>query len=305
MKLSLSSTVLGCLALLGCKPAHDEVGSAREALQAALSERDPARVAQTARMAGAFEGQEPALDRLLGDALANVLMRPSEGLKLLEKNPARGNPEWQTAISSAAMRTGESAVFTTILELTDATPFMPTPDLLAWTATQALADPKIDVHTLRARSEDCVLFDAHPPRGRRTVDQPAPADLGDVLFKLGAERVVLGRAGTPTDPAPSTGRGLQPCRTGRLFPGHVFPEPLPRHLTMSISAGGRGLHLSVRPEADDAWVFASTRAVEASKVVAESRRVSRGGDANPSFLPLVLAGEAPMDAPMDAPTPAE
>ena len=295
MKLSLPRTFIGCVMIMGCRsdPGNDEVDSARRALRAALVDRDQAQVTQTARAAGVHEGKDPALDRLLGDALANVLMRPSQGLKMLEENPARGDEEWETAILSAAMRTGETAVFMTILEQTSATPFIPSPDLVAWTSAQALTDPKINVHTLRDRAADCTLFDAHPTRGRRTVDQPAPADLGEVLYQLGAERVVLGRAHTATDPKPSSGRGLQPCHTGRLFPGPALPKPLPRHLTVSMSVGEHRLHLSIRPEADAAWVFGSTQASMASQVVAESRRVSQGATAQADYLHSVLAGAPP------------
>ena len=246
-----------------------------------------------AREASAFEGQDPTLDRLLGDALANVLMRPSAGIELLEKNPARDNKDWVTAIGSAAMRTGELAVLTTILESAGAPALETTPDLLAWTASHALSDPGIDLDTLRERDADCDLFDAHPTRGRRTVDQPAPANFGELLYQLGADRVVLGRAPASTDPAPDSGRGLQPCRTGRLFVGHDWPEPLPRHLTLSMSVDGHRLHLSVRPEAQAPWVFASTRNVEAGEVVAEARRVSEGGAPDADFLRQRLAGELP------------
>ena len=61
---------------------------ARDALAEALTTRDPGSVSTAARAASEFEGQDPALDRMLGDALANVLMRPADGIALLRAHPA-------------------------------------------------------------------------------------------------------------------------------------------------------------------------------------------------------------------------
>jgi len=281
--------------LCACGGKDSEMHAARSALADAMSTRDPVKVSQAARQAGAFEGQDATLDRLLGDALANVLMRPNEGLVLLENHPARSikDDAWVTAIGSAAMRTGELAVLTTMLARAGTPIFDASPELLSWTATRALRDPQLNIHSLRELAADCQLFDAHPSRGRRTVDQPAPLDFPQVLQRMGADRVVLGRAETPTDPAPQSGRGLQPCQTGRLFAETAWPQPLPRHLTLSAAVDQHTLHVSVRPESGAPWVFASQRNDVAGEVVAEARRVSEGGTPDPTFLRSRLAGEQP------------
>ncbi len=278
--------------LSGCGGHSSGLTSARDRLDEAMTTRDPAQVSRAAREAGAYEGQDPTLDRLLGDALANVLMRPHEGLKILESIPARGNHDeaWATAVGSAAMRTGEQAVLSTLLARTEAPAIETSPELLSWTATRALQDPQLSIHSLRELTADCQLYDSHPSRGRRTVDQPAPHDLPQTLTKMGGDRVVLGRAETPTDPAPESGRGLQPCTTGRLFAEIEWPRPLPRHLTVSTAIAEYTLHMSVRPESGLPWVFGSTRDDIAGEVVAEARRVSEGGDPDPTFLRSRFAG---------------
>ena len=97
------------LLLIACGGMPSEGKLAAEQLNAALVRRDVAEVSAAARAADAFRGQDPALDRALGDALANVLMRPEQGLPLLKANPAPDDATWRTAMRGAAVRLGDQA----------------------------------------------------------------------------------------------------------------------------------------------------------------------------------------------------
>ena len=98
---------------LAC-PSNEPVGLPQEAVAAKsalvdeLKARDPQKVSRAAEHAAQWEGQDAHLDRLLGDALANVLMNPTDGFQLLSSNPDPGDPWWQGAVMAAASRTGDA-----------------------------------------------------------------------------------------------------------------------------------------------------------------------------------------------------
>ena len=270
-----------------------ELVSVRQSLADALVERDPQAVSTAARAAGPYQGQDLELDHLLGDAFANVLMRPAEGIALLRTRPAPGVPEWTTALESAVLRTGNAAALEVTLRETGTGP-IPAPEaLVEWMSARALRDPHISIADHRAAAADCALFDAHPSRGRRTVDQPTPPGFFDALFQLGATRVVVGRAAVPPDPAPDSGRGLQPCRTGRIWSEAAWPDPMFRHVTVAIASQTQPLFLSVRPENGQLWVFGSTRNVVAGELVARARALRKGVEPDPDWLPSRLAEDQP------------
>ena len=277
-----------------------ELESARGRLAAALQTRDVATVSDAARAASAFEGQDPALDRLIGDALANVLMRPADGLPLLAAHPDPHDPEWTRAYESAALRTSDPSVLAAARTATETTGALPTPALIAWVGAQALRDPAVSIDTLDRASAACSLWDAQPPRGRRSVDQPVSEGFFEALPQLGATTVIIGRATVPTDPAPSEGTGLQPCEYGRIWPDAAWPRPLPRHLTVAIGTPAGALYLSVQPVGGEPWVFASAQAELAGELVAHVRDVEAGTPADPRWLRDRLAA-APAAAPPPVP----
>lgn len=270
-----------------------ELRSAREALAEALTERDPERVGRAARVASTWEGQDPSLDVLLGDALANVLMQPNEGIPLLRAHADPSDPTWATALQSAVLRTGNAAALEAALRETGNPPEQVAENLVAWMATRALRDPLLSIADYQAAAEACALFDAHPTRGRRPVDQPAPAGFFEALPRMGATLVVVGRAEVPPDPPADSGKGLQPCRTGRLWPGAQWPEPLSRHVTVGIATDTYPLFLSVRPESGEPWVFASTRFDVAGELVAQVRDLTEGAVIAPDWLPTRMAQARP------------
>ena len=67
-----------------------------------------------AQQASVWEGQDARLDRMIGDALANVLMSADDGLRLLRSNPAPGDRGWREAMQGAALRTGDPVVIRSV-----------------------------------------------------------------------------------------------------------------------------------------------------------------------------------------------
>jgi hypothetical protein len=274
-----------------------ELSAARTALADALVERHPQSVSTAARAASVYEGQDPQLDHLLGDALANVLMRPSEGIPLLRKHPAPDSPTWATALESAVLRTGNVDALQAALRETDSAPIESPESLVAWMGARALRDPHLSIDDYRAAAEACALFDAHPTRGRRQVDQPVPEGFFSALPRLGATMVVVGRAEVPPDPPADSGKGMQPCRTGRVWSDAAWPDPLPRHITVGIATNTHPLFLSVQPETGEPWVFASTRSEAAGELLQQVRTLGQGKPVDADWLPSRLAVAHPIVAP--------
>ena len=93
--------------------------AARERLAQELTNRDPKKVSSAAEHAAQWEGQDAQMDRLIGDALANVLMNPIDGLRLLQNNPDVGNVAWEGALLAAASRTGDAQLMRAAWEQAD------------------------------------------------------------------------------------------------------------------------------------------------------------------------------------------
>jgi hypothetical protein len=139
-----------------------EALEAREALAAALADRqevDPEAVAAAARRAAVWKGQDGLLDVILGDALANVLMRPSEGLALLRAHPSPADPQWQRAMGGAALRTGTAAAVHAVQQEAGLPPVDAEAPGVAWLAAQALRDPALGWAELVELDADCCFFD--------------------------------------------------------------------------------------------------------------------------------------------------
>ena len=96
--------------LVACGGGSAERQSAQEALVDALTRRDPQEVSAAARRASAWEGEDPVLDGLLGDAVANVLMRPEQGWPLLMAAREVGGPAWETAALGATLRAPQGSL---------------------------------------------------------------------------------------------------------------------------------------------------------------------------------------------------
>jgi hypothetical protein len=262
--------LMGLLSAVGCRGAQR--AEAQAALAEALSGRDPARVAAAAQAAAPHQGEDPALDRLLGDALANILMRPDEGLSLLLEHPDPGDPAWRAAAGAAALRTGRGEVVGRVAaearlgDVDEGAPAIP------WLGRRALSDPAIGFADLRALLDDCALLDDQPDRGRAAIDAPLPPGLVPVARALGADRVVLGRARAPADPAPESGRGRPPCHRGVLLDVEPLESPLPRHAVLALAGAAPPfsppLYLSLTRGPDGGpWVLGSTRPDDAQALL--------------------------------------
>ena len=110
--------------------------------------------------------------RLLGDALANVLMHVADGRARLEKNPAPDSDAWVDAFLLATARTGDSDLMTeTWADL--GRPAPPFSNPVTSSMVQRLKrDPSMPLEAFEKPIFDCGLMDAQPPVGRSVSTAP-------------------------------------------------------------------------------------------------------------------------------------
>ena len=245
------------LLLIACGGMPSEGKLAAEQLNAALVRRDVAEVSAAARAADAFRGQDPALDRALGDALANVLMRPEQGLPLLKANPAPDDAAWRTALRGAAVRLGDQAEMNAAWAATGGgeISFL---HAIAETATaRARRDPAFDLSQLDRVNADCALLVTRPMLGRAALDAPARASLLDAVRALGATDLVLARPALPTDADPlASAPGPWRCGEWTMLEGESWPVNFPpRMLVMGATDGNDSVFIEARIEDGKPWVF--------------------------------------------------
>ncbi len=230
--------------------------AAREALAQALGTRDPAAVQAAVEKAVAWEGQDPALDRLLGDALANVLMHVEDGRARLRKNPDRDSDTWTNAFLLATARTGNVDLMAeTWTELGRSAPPFSNP--VTPSMVQRLKrDPAMGLEAFEKPIFDCGLLDAQPPVGRSALDSAVTSDLLKVAPWVGADNVVIGRPHSKSDPDPYQARGLIQC--GRKVLLNEWPEPMSKTLTVGMSSGNKRVFIDIQPMDDGAWAYATS-----------------------------------------------
>ncbi len=253
-------------------------GQTREAAQAALTDAlerraQVADVAEAARKASRWEGEDPALDHLIGDALANVLMKPEEGLPLLTASPAQEDPAWQAAVLGAALRDGSEEALQDWPQRLDRA--VDTHPVLRQLTVAARKDPSIGWELAERAVSACTLLDAAPQRGRR----PAVGTVPDTLFAaataLGAEQVEVGRPDYLTDPDPLLGQRPFRCRRHRWLEEPALPSPIVKNAIVGARQGddmawlwvGPGLDLPEAMAASDAAQGA--RWLQAARILAE------------------------------------
>ena len=233
---------------------------ARTALRQAIASGDADAVGDAARVADRWRGRDAELDRLLGHALANVLMRPDPGLELLESAPASDDPEWVRQVASAALRKGDFAT----LQRVSRGLGLPSVDLLNPAVEQyvvrARQDPALGWDDMAEAVRRCELLDAQPRRGRLPLDRVAPASVPHTALALGAARVVMGRPERLDDHDPLEGTGNVKCETGRLVEGLRLPRPLPRNLTVAAEQDSHRLYIFVKPRDGEAWAYGTNDA---------------------------------------------
>ncbi len=274
-----SGTLVGPLLVLllahlpGCgepappEPAREEAApglppegaAAAETLSQALRARDVDGVSRAARAAAAWQGKDAALDRMLGDALANVLMRPAEGLPLLQANPAPADPAWRRAIQGAALRAEDHEALRAAWSLDGQEPPNFEVSLLPQIAARARQDPGFDVARVAPLLWRCDLLRRRPTTGRRTLAMPVEGDLLAAGRALGAQGFVVARSLLQVDMG--SGAEVWRCADMVMLEDAQIPSPLPPRVTVVGATDGRvDVYLELREEDGVPTAFVTSNA---------------------------------------------
>lgn len=294
------SAIVACglaLALSACGGLSAEAIQARDALSEALSSRDPDRVSATARAAAAWQGQDAELDRLLGDALANVLMRPEEGLPLLEAHPAPEDPSWKLAFRAAALRSGDRAAMERAWRASGKQPPPLEVPMLNQVVSRALHDPGFDIEGVDLLLTRCQLLMRRPTVGRKSLGMQVEGDLTEAARALGARGLVMARSVLQTDLASNA--QVWRCGDMVLLDGDKLPSPLPPRVTvLGANDGKEDVFLELREEEGVPVVFVASNAewgarwVRAASLMAASPDAEQGKARVREQLGSGLAGSA-------------
>jgi hypothetical protein len=226
-------------------------------------------VSREARAADVLRGQDAELDRLLGEALANVLMRPLDGLVLLEARPAPDDEHWRVALQDALLRAGDRSrlgAWRAQLGLRALDLDHPVFDQVR---ARALRDPKVGIAALEDGLDRCDLIDDAPTLGRQTVDLPMPQRMAEAGRALGADRVVLARSAAKMGAAANRDGSALSCRSRVLVTGDRFGEPFPPKVSLlALEKGERRLWVEAQLTEAGPWIFASDDAALAERWVA-------------------------------------
>ena len=234
-----------------------EAIEAQTRLETALVDRVPGIVGPLAQQASVWEGQDSRLDRMIGDALANVLMSADDGLRLLRSNPAPGDRGWREAMRSAALRTGDPVVIRSVwAELGDPPAPFDNP-VLGQVVQRMRANPSMGSAAALNGLFGCQLLDAQPAVGRKSMDHPIDQTMIEVALTLGADQVALGRPAYRSDPDPQTGRGLLRCEQKMLL-SDGWPAPMPKTLTLAVRQGDRTAFIDIKHDKGQPWAYATT-----------------------------------------------
>ena len=241
-----------------------EAKAAKRALAVELNQRDPQKVSRAAEHAAQWEGQDAHLDRMIGDALANVLMNPSDGLRLLSDNPAPDDAEWQSSLLAAASRTGDEDKMVAAWEKVGR-PTLPFQHPVVGQVVRRMhADPHLGADAVENAIHACTLLDAQPAVGRRALDHPVTSAMLDVSQAVGATQVAVGRPIFRTDPDPQSGRGALQCLK-KVWLEDGWPDPIPRALTLALTDGVRKVYVDIRIQEGEPWAFAASDPVAAGR----------------------------------------
>ena len=262
--------------LAACGPSSEQV-AATHALGEALQSREVEQVSRAARQAGAWRGKDPALDRLLGDALANVLMRPEDGLPLLEANAAPDDASWRKALRGAALRSGDRARMARAWEQTGGAGQDFDQPVLDEIVARAKADPRFDLGLVDSVLARCALLARQPSVGRRAVDHPVEGDLFAAARALGARVIVLARSPELLDEGPSSAAWR--CADLTLMDVDQLPADLPPRITVLGASDGRtDVFLDLREENDVPMIFASSNTEAAGRWIRAAALLTEAGD---------------------------
>jgi hypothetical protein len=213
-------------------------------------------VSQTAKEVSVWEGQDPELDRLLGDALANVLMHPADGLSLLQNNPSPEDPNWVTAYLGASMRTGDPLAMATAWDSLGRSALNFEHPVVHQVVRRMLADPTVQPDLMAHAITQCSLLDSQPHVGRKPLDQRVDATLLTVAPMVGATQTVIGRPTFRGDPQSTSNRGPFFCTHKVLI--DEWPTPLPKTMSVGLTDGVHRVFIDIKPNDGEAWAFATS-----------------------------------------------
>lgn len=263
--------------LLACGPSREQQ-AATTALADALVRREVSEVSRAARKAGAWRGEDPVLDRLLGDALANVLMHPDDGLTLLEANPAPDDPAWRRALRGAALRSGDRAKMADVWRRTGGAELDFQQGVVDQLVQRAKADPELDLSAVDSVLARCALLQRRPVVGRRSVDRPIEGDLFAAARALGARVLVLARSTDLLDVA-ADNSGWR-CNGLTLIDADGLPAELPPKITvLGASDGQHDVFLDLREEDGVPTIFSANDPEGAGRWIRAAELVASAGDA--------------------------
>ena len=250
----------------------DEARAARTALGEALATRDPALVSEKARAAAQWEGKDRALDLLLADALANVLMRPAEADPILARWPPSDDPAYRAIVFGKALRSSD---WDALAELLPGAPVdNPVRDQLA---IRARHDPSFGepgfVRTIAA----CSLLDREPPVGRRAIDLPVPPNVLEALQAWGVPQVAIGRPSQEIDPLPELGQDPVRCQGMRWLDIRELPTLAPHPMTLGASDGVHDVYVEIKTEKNGHWGWASNDPARAGRILDAARLYAEAG----------------------------
>ncbi len=231
--------------------------TARAQLADALNQRDPVVVGPLAEQAAVWEGQDPALDRLLGDALGNVLMNAEDGLRLLRSAPSPGDSSWEEATRSAALRTGKPETIEAVWSELNQPPAPFDNPVLSQLVQRMRADTSMGSAAVVDAVFDCQLLDAQPTVGRKPLDHPALPELIEAAILMGADQVAAGRPQYRSDPDPESGRGPLQCQRKVLLT-EGWPTPFSKTLTLGLRQGDRTAFIDIKLEDGQPWAYATS-----------------------------------------------
>jgi len=244
----------------------DHAVTLRAQLADALVERVPSVVGPLAQKASEWEGKDADLDRLLGDALANVLMHPKDGLRLLQAWPAPEEPAWMEATKAASLRVGDPVAMKAIwAEFGGHVPAFDNP-VLPQVVQRLLSDPGMTSDLAVAGIDGCALLDLQPPVGRKALDHRAGPDLLKVGVLMGADQVAVGRPLFRSDPDPQTGRGHFQC-VRKVLLEDGWPTPLSRTLTLGLRQGQRVVFIDIKIDNGEPWAYATSDQVAGGRML--------------------------------------
>lgn len=282
---------MACTGGSGAELAPEGV-DARDRLAASLVERDPSQVGPIAEQASAWEGQDPPLDRLLGDALANVLMNADDGLQLLRKHPDLGNSQWEEATRSAALRTGNVETIRAVWAELGEAPIPFDNPVLSQIVQRMRAEPKQGSLKAIEGLFGCQLLDAQPAVGRKSMDHPIGPEIVDVAAALGVEQVTIGRPVYRSDPDPQSGRGHLQCQR-KILLSDGWPRLITKTITIGLRQGDRTAFIDIKMVDGEPWAYATSNELVGDRLLrAWMAQVSdRGQDLSERYPNGVWASE--------------